>query len=522
MIPTTSMMHGNIPHMGNFAQQIKSQLLTVFMLKSSTDKDADLWTIIFGFMMMFIVEEFFRIIPIVCLEIKQILYKIFQKKKHTFNTITTLSKINRSSIVLEKVLSENIFSVTDAIIEKMIRVSSAQHLIFTCGRFLVNHNDLFEIESEMNVRIKEIIKGGEKDRIEKVIIEVSSYHLDLLELQSRVESIFADYQLQIQNKLGNTIYYFNEVVVPLMVNVDGSLNYSGAKPTLFFNKRPFVTTRTLSNMFGEEIEMIRKRLDFFLNNKEWYVSKGIPYTFGLLLHGEPGCGKTSVIKALSKMTGRHIVNLGFHENLTKTQMEHLFLDPQIYVNNGNAVEQFTIPINKRIYVIEDIDCGENNVVMKRNLVVTPPPPPNTNDIKMTDSFESRKMQIEKKMSLQSQNEKLNLSFLLNLLDGVLETPGRILIMTSNFPEKIDSAFIRPGRVDLSLHFKKCKKTTIIDMFEDYYSKYEPSLENLQDGLFSPAEVNQILFSNFANPEGATVQLLEKQTVTCEEPQMEMI
>merc|ERR1711862_960630 len=44
-------------------------------------------------------------------------------------------------------------------------------------------------------------------------------------------------------------------------------------------------------------------------------------------------------------------------------------------------------------------------------------------------------------------DKLNLSGLLNVLDGVVDTPDRILIMTTNHPEQLDPALIRPGRID---------------------------------------------------------------------------
>merc|ERR1712217_73873 len=44
-------------------------------------------------------------------------------------------------------------------------------------------------------------------------------------------------------------------------------------------------------------------------------------------------------------------------------------------------------------------------------------------------------------------DKLNLSGILNALDGVVDSPNRILIMTTNHPEKLDPALIRPGRID---------------------------------------------------------------------------
>ena len=52
---------------------------------------------------------------------------------------------------------------------------------------------------------------------------------------------------------------------------------------------------------------------------------------------------------------------------------------------------------------------------------------------------------------QSSSDKLDLAGLLNVLDGVVDSPGRIVVMTSNHPEKLDPALIRPGRVNLKLN-----------------------------------------------------------------------
>ena len=47
-------------------------------------------------------------------------------------------------------------------------------------------------------------------------------------------------------------------------------------------------------------------------------------------------------------------------------------------------------------------------------------------------------------------DKLNLAGLLNVLDGVVDTPERIVVMTTNHPEILDPALIRPGRIDQRL------------------------------------------------------------------------
>ncbi len=60
----------------------------------------------------------------------------------------------------------------------------------------------------------------------------------------------------------------------------------------------FESGKNFGNIFFPEKENILARINFFAANKEWYKVRGIPYTMGFLLYGEPGCGKTSTIKVL--------------------------------------------------------------------------------------------------------------------------------------------------------------------------------------------------------------------------------
>jgi hypothetical protein len=48
--------------------------------------------------------------------------------------------------------------------------------------------------------------------------------------------------------------------------------------------------------------------------------------------------------------------------------------------------------------------------------------------------------------LRDMSDDLNLAGLLNVLDGVVDCPGRIVVMTSNHPDLLDPALVRPGRI----------------------------------------------------------------------------
>jgi SpoVK/Ycf46/Vps4 family AAA+-type ATPase len=118
-----------------------------------------------------------------------------------------------------------------------------------------------------------------------------------------------------------------------------------------------------------------------------------------------------------------------------------------------------------------------------------------------DPFMDRNKEPEK--------DTIDLSFLLNLLDGTLEANGRILIITTNFPERIDRALIRPGRIDMIVNFKKCSRAIVQEMANSFFETEVSLPEDAGlDGKWSPAEVNQILFRNFGNPEQAARDLME--------------
>jgi chaperone BCS1 len=67
---------------------------------------------------------------------------------------------------------------------------------------------------------------------------------------------------------------------------------------------------------------------------------------------------------------------------------------------------------------------------------------------------------KKKKSSDSKNktdpDALNLAGLLNVLDGVVDSPGRIVVLTTNHPEKLDPALIRPGRINFTVELGHMK------------------------------------------------------------------
>jgi chaperone BCS1 len=74
-----------------------------------------------------------------------------------------------------------------------------------------------------------------------------------------------------------------------------------------------------------------------------------------------------------------------------------------------------------------------------------------------------------RMSEEDERKRISLSGLLNAIDGVASHEGRVLVMTTNKPEKLDDALIRPGRVDLQVAFGNASTKQIEELFVRMYS-----------------------------------------------------
>jgi hypothetical protein len=267
---------------------------------------------------------------------------------------------------------------------------------------------------------------------------------------------------------------------------------------LIYTKHLFHTTRTFGNVFFEQREKVKNHVEFFLNRKDWYEKKGIPYTLGFMFHGEAGTGKTSTIKAIANTARRHIINVQLSQIKTKEQLRHLFFNDEIHVSDGTKTERYTIPVHERLYVIEDIDAMGDTVLERKWKK------PIVEEKKKTAEDAWMQARLDEEDTV----EPIDLSFLLNLLDGTLEASGRILCISSNFPERIDKALIRPGRIDMIVHFRKCNRDILRQMVDSFYDQtFEDWTDDNMNYKWSPAEVNQILFRNFKEPTKAIEELV---------------
>ena len=95
-------------------------------------------------------------------------------------------------------------------------------------------------------------------------------------------------------------------------------------------------------------------------------------------------------------------------------------------------------------------------------------------------------------------EPITFDDILNLWDGLRETPGRVLIITSNHYNKLDPALIRPGRIDITLEMSNADHAIISDLYSHLTNEKidERSLKKIKPNLYSQAEIiNMFLMCN---------------------------
>ena len=510
---------------GNMMDMLRSQLMTITMMKSMNNNspnspDNSMFNMLYIFIATAIIDFICKTAaPAAVAKIKE----YYRDNLNAAKLITDLSTskkdpVKSSSITIQIKISdhENVFG--QALLDYITNNNNTKHITYKKQNFILNQRDVIEIADGLFVKLTEnktIEAQSAQDKaptdIEQMI-ELFSYTKTTHQLRAFLNKITYDYELKLKNKLGDNIYYFNQHPMNVPADSTGIKDFSKLPNNCIFTMKKFQTNRKFSNLFGPEISVVKKRVEFFIKNKNWYDEKGIPYTLGLLLSGQAGAGKTSSVKCLANETGRHIVNINLNNDITKTQLDNLFFNEVISVLNPSTgqTEKYSIPLDQRIYVLEDIDC-QSDLVMDRTLksaTQTPEQPE-------ISALQSVKTNPNKPDTYGNQtvigSEKLDLSFLLNILDGVLEIPGRIVIMTSNYIEQLDRALIRPGRIDIIADFKKCVNATLIEMMEFFFDIQLNGSEKrrilaLKEYIVSPAEMGKIMFENFNDYSNAIAEL----------------
>ncbi|MCK5610179.1 AAA family ATPase [Candidatus Pacearchaeota archaeon] len=272
-----------------------------------------------------------------------------------------------------------------------------------------------------------------------------------------------------QNVLRNLI---NDIRNSAMTNTLGKIKIYTPDPgyspnwkmAVTENKKPIESVVLADNIINKTIDDI----DEFQHKKDWYNNMGIPYRRGYLLYGPPGNGKSSFVKALAGYFNTDIYCIALSSmSLSDTSLMSLF--SQVPEHN--------------ILLIEDIDS-----------LMT---------VSRDKDSQSTSGSLENTLEGMTTN---SMAGLLNMIDGAIAPEGRILFMTTNQPHKLDSALVRPGRIDRQFEIGNATHTQARQLFSRLLNienrEQQEHFATSTPPETSMATIQNILMSNLGNPNGA--------------------
>nr|GEX23571.1 AAA-ATPase At2g46620-like [Tanacetum cinerariifolium] len=197
-------------------------------------------------------------------------------------------------------------------------------------------------------------------------------------------------------------------------------------------------------------KVIKSDLESFLKAEQYYHRLGRVWKRSYLLHGPSGTGKSSFIAGMAKFLRYDIYDVVLSKVENDTDLKMLLMQTT----------------NKSIIVVEDLD-----------------------------------------LFLAEKSTFVNLSGILNFMDGIISACGeeRVMVFTVSNKENIDSAVLRPGRIDVHVEFPLCDFSAFKTLANSHLGVKEHKLfpqveEIIQTGAkLSPAEISEIMIFNRGSP-----------------------
>ena len=327
-------------------------------------------------------------------------------------------------------------------------------------------------------------------------IELISYNSSILKINEFIKYCLDKFKNEIMkdNLIKTSIKYYKY------------LGMNNSSHQIMYDEFNFIQTKTFSNIFFTEKEQLVKKIKYFSENEDSYKELGIPWCMGILLHGKPGTGKTSCIKAIASMTQRHIIDVALSKIKTQKELTDIFYNTKI-----NGVE---ICFEKRLFVLDELDLIINKIKDRKfnsNMGTDIKSIPtnnqdskninnsnknnnqginysnylnqnqnqnqNNNNNNNNKNIDSAQNHNQNTMHFENDCEGVTLENLLTIMDGTIEHAGSMFIATTNYLDLIDKALTRPGRFDVCLYLDNANTDIIIQMIEHFSSKYYKKIKN---------------------------------------------